>query len=246
MGHALTGCCNDDAKGILCLDDRCYNKFLNTINVFAGCFKDSHWFDFETVSFIIIIYYYCLLFLCDLCIYIYIYDMCMICLWLSRTWWTGKSETLQKMTVERQVNDPGRGTTRGTMGNSKKTSQLYAICHSWSLEFISYHFSSFMTNFPWLTLLTPLMSSRYFHNDPCCGCGAMWSPKERERWKSGKAMQWTCNVMCSAALMCLGRVLGWRWSLERMKTIENQFVEPCWTIVCPQNVYIYIYNYKYN
>lgn len=134
------------------------------------------------------------------------------------------------------------GNNQGNHGElKKKTSQLYAICHSWSLEFISYHFSSFMTNFPWLTLLTPLMSSRYFHNDPCCGCGAMWSPKERERWKSGKAMQWTCNVMCSAALMCLGRVLGWQWSLERMKTIENQFVEPCWTIVCPQNVYIYIF-----
>ena len=72
----------------------------------------------------------------------------------------------------------------------------------------------------------------------------LWSPKERERWKSGKAMQWTCNVMCSAALMCLGRVLGWwQWSLERMKTIENQFVEPCWTIVCPQYIYIIIINY---
>ena len=141
MGHALTGCCNDDAKGILCLDDRCYNKFLNTINVFAGCFKDSHWFDFETVSFIIIIYYYCLLFLCDLCIYIYlwyVYDMSMA----LQDMMDGKVRDFAENDGWTTGERSWEGNNQGNHGELKKN--FSALCHmpfmiTW-IHFISFQF----------------------------------------------------------------------------------------------------------
>ena len=88
-------------------------------------------------------------------IYIYIIYIYMICVWYvygSRTWWTGKSEALQKKNPQ-ELNDrfsgsEGRGTTSGKIwGTQKRTSQLYAIwaiCHSWSLK-ISFHIVSVLS-----------------------------------------------------------------------------------------------------
>ena len=188
-------------------------------------------------------HYYILLlfiiFMWSLYIYIYIYDMCMICLWLSRTWWTGKSETLQKMTVERQVNDPGRGTTRGTMGNSKKTSQLYAICHSWSLEFISYHFSSFMTIFHgwhcWHLSCPPVIfTTTLAAVVEQCGALRKENGESRERRCSGPATWCALQLWCALA-GCWDDSEAWNgW--KPLKTNLLNHVEP----LCAPKMYIYL------
>ena len=97
-----------------------------------------------------------------------------------------------------------------------------------------------MTNFPWLTLLTPLMSSRYFHNDPCCGCGALRKEngESRERRRSGPATWCALQLWCALAGCWDDDSEAWNgW--KPLKTNLLNHVEP----LCAPNIYIIIINY---